>query len=403
MDNNFNYKPQPGDWELPEELKESMDPTAYAVLSETELEGVPVGVGFQASKDYARVFDLLESESDPTVILAEIEAVRTPWEQRYPGAAMWDRIHGHIAVQLAGNGHADAALGLLSTIVSPYEKLARVGDIADLETGVELDLDSMVESLMNTDDDAKRYGLTRALRDRMIDRALEPEMVDQLDQILMNTGVEANPMTGWIESRKIADPRIDWSFAEDIAGEDIWPETMPTFWKRYILLAVTEGLEQIGKGENSLDADDAIGIIDDFDKKYGDARVWDQLKVGFVIKSYAKNELENAMKIALSIKDNELIGSIAVTLAQRGHQESAMELAAINPNPKIAVELLLEIGWDDEEMGVRKIMQLVQDETLPAQRRIAMMETIRDRFTESNALDLAVKWQDMIDEVKESE
>src|SRR3990167_11439479 len=101
MSDDFGYKPQPGDWDLPDEVRESLDPVSLALLSEGELEGVPVGVGFQASNDYGEVLTLVESAADPSSIMAKIHEVRTPWEQRYPGAIMWDRIHGHLAVRLA--------------------------------------------------------------------------------------------------------------------------------------------------------------------------------------------------------------------------------------------------------------------------------------------------------------
>ena len=399
MSDDFGYKPQPGDWDLPDEVRESLDPVSLALLSEGELEGVPVGVGFQASNDYGEVLTLVESDADPSSIMAKIHEVRTPWEQRYPGAIMWDRIHGHLAVRLAERGHVQESLDLLATVVSPYEQVARIDDIAEMETARDLDVNLLLASLLPEDDDAKRHGLMRAMRDKMIDSASDHDTVAKLDQSLADAGIEEDPVTGWIESRKIANTRLDWSYAEYMAGIEGWPTEMPAIAKRFVLLTVTEIIDQIDKGEIQSDVNNAIGVLDDFEGHYEGAEVWDHLRAGVAARAFIKNQPESGMAMAFSVRDPELIGSIAVTLATTDQQDAAVELAARNPNPKLAVELLLDIEWVDEEAGASKLSELVQDETEPKERRIAMMQAVRDRFTEVNALDMAVKWQDMIDEL----
>ncbi len=399
MNGDFVYKPLPGDWELPPEAKEALGPVAYALLSEGELEGVPIGVGFQASKDYAALSEFMETESDPDLIVAKIKETRSPWEERYPGAAMWDRAHGYIALGLAQKGHLQEALDLISTIVSPYEKIARVGDLESCE-GV--DINAVIGSLMaDVEDDAKRSGLIRALRDHMIDKTTDPDMVNALDRLLVESGVETDAVVGWVESRKIAEPRLNWAYAEHIAHEDVWPPEMAAYWKRYVLLAITETIGQIDRGEIASDINGAIGILDDFESNFGDAKVWDQLRAGLAMRAFAKDQAESAMLISLSVRDPELIASLTVAVAEHGNQDAALELATSNPNPAVAVDLLLDVEWEDEDVGVSKLSQIVQDDTQPKERRITMMKAVRDRFTNINALDMAVKWQDMIDELKE--
>lgn len=393
-----DYRPAPGDWDLPPEAKETLGPLAYAILSEAELDGIPVGVCFQASKEYASILSRIEAGADSALIMAQIQEIRAPWEERYPAAGIWDRLHGLVATHLAHQGYVQEALGLIPTIVSPYEKIALIDGLEDVDG---IDFSEVVGRLMaGADDNTKRAGLARALRDHLIDRALDPEHVDTLDQFLATTEVEADPVTGWVQSRKIAKPRLDWAYAEHMAQQAIWPPKMSAYWKRYVLLAMTEVISQIDSGDIAPDTLDAIAILDHFEANFGTAEIWDQLRAGLALKGFAKAQAESAMLVSRSIKDPETLASLSVAVAQLGEQQAALDLVSSNPSPALAVHLLLDIEWTDPDAGVRRLSGIIEDVTEPKERRIAMMEAVRDRFIDISALDKAVEWQNMIDSLQ---
>jgi hypothetical protein len=399
MSGDFIYKPQPGDWDLPQELAGALDPVALALLSEGELEGIPVGVGFQASKAYAELSEVIETESDPAIIAERIATTRAPWEQRYPGAPMWDRIHRSIASELAERGHLHMAVELVASLTSPYEKIKGIKGICAAVDDTP-DISSLFGGLLQGADRETHIGLTRALRDDMISETGDPNVIETLDRTLAIAGVEDDPISGWIESRKIAEPDVDWSFAESLASQVTWPSDIPDIWKRYAMLVTIEAFGHIDRDPSSVDSADVIGIIADFETRFGDAEVWDQLKAAIAIRTSVRGQHETGVEIALSARSPQVIGSVVLALASNGHQEPALDLAARNPDPALAVELLLDVEWEYEDSGATKLSELVRDDSLPKARRVAMMEAVRDRFVAIDALSLAAKWQNMISDVE---
>ena len=398
MSGDFPYRPQPGDWYLPKELQSALDPVSFALLSEGEFEGIPIGVGFQASQAYAELSEVIETEPDPAVIAARIASTRAPWEQRYPGAPMWDRIHRHVASELAERGHFRMAVDLIASLTSPYEKIKGLKDICAVVDDAP-DSSVLFGVLLESADLEAHVGLTRALRDDMISELDDPDAIETLDRTLATAGVETDPITGWIESRKLAEPEVDWSFAESMADFDGWPTEIPDLGKRYALLVVTEALGHIERDPSSVNAADVVGIVAEFEARFGEAEVWDQLKAAIAIRSLVKGRQESGTEIALSVSP-QTIGSIVVALASGGHQEPALDLAARNPGPELAVDLLLNIEWKDPDSGVAKLSEFVADRSQPKAHRIAMMEAVRDRFFAIDALSFAADWQNMISDAE---
>ena len=405
MTDPSQYAPQPGDWDLPPEWDSLLDGVDRALVTEGELEGVPLPAMLQAVNDFTPAYEMVSAGATVEEIAELVDTVQDQWDERYPGAPMLDRSRFGVAMRLIDHGRADDAVEIANRLISPY---LLVDVISRLDEEVAEDFDtSVLFSKMQGDGGPERLlGISRAVRDNFIEGCVNRDQVAAFDEMLVNAGVEEDPISGWLASRRLAQPRRDWGTAEDfLSHSEYWTDDVDPFDRRVAALTLVDGVTALREAHDNLNTETTslVRIIDSFEDRFAEAEVWHQMRATLSLLAYAKEYPDLGQRIALSIRDSRYIVSVVLQLQQTEQEREAIELATHIPNARLAVTTLLDGGWTDELAGSTQLSEMLADRDSPVERRIALMETVRDITFDNGDIRRAEVWQGRIDDLREQE
>lgn len=407
----FRSQPKPGDWAIPPEFEEAwksgdgIDPVNLSILKEHEWDGVPIPFGFQSVKELTDNLERLETGESPTVIASEMIADFAEKQERYPDTGMWDRGRSMAVARFAEFGHYEEARQLLAAI---SDARVLMGTVMQLEEIIPAETASeWTGSILQDSEPERAIAIARAARDNLIENEPSSDLIDTFNTIIAGFSDEPDFdwVNDWIKSQREIRPNIDWSTAETLLKNDEVYGSMPMATRLFAHLIFVDTLKEIADDE--LDEGFVESTIRYYDNArdgiYADATIWEH-EMGNIAKALIKKGgSEAAVEIAGAIREPGLMARMVLEFVESDHEEEAIELATHNPDPKMSAELLLDVEYKDRDAATQKLAEVIQGDEYPVDKRIGVLEVIRDRMREMGQPDNAANYQRMIDEIQEEQ
>lgn len=378
-----------------------MGKTPFALLSEGEWEGVPVPLSFQTVEEGVGFMKRLDEGEDPAVVVPEALKNLQEKEDRYPDAPIWDRGRTLIADALVQAGHYDHALDVVWAIKRPRIVADLIGKIVDTAEDEAIS-EKIPQRVISESDTERQNGLIRAFRDRMIREDPGNPMIDDYNRLLAMRGIESDPVAGWAESQKEELPEVGWDMlVTTIKNDAVWADVSVS-QRQYVMLNFAEISKQIvDRRLESNDGEEIGKYFDVLEDPYPDAEIWGQLRGNLAVELLKIDEGDEAVKLAVSIRDSRLVGTVAMEFMKLDKEEEAIELASRIPDAKLAAEVLMHFGSENHDEAVRRLAAMMEDEDLDINRRIAFIEVIRDAMKRAGQTESVERYQDWIDRLNE--
>jgi hypothetical protein len=243
------------------------------------------------------------------------------------------------------------------------------------------------------------------MRDRIISQDHGEDQAEIFNDFLQREGAETDAIEGWAESQGSEYPSYDWrTIAETVRSDELWGDLTIYDRQRAMLMGINFAEAVEGDAERDMElADEFILYLNLMRWDHPDVQYWDVVCMQGAVGLARAGSLDSSLKLAKTIQDDEYKTAVGVDYVQQGHEEQAQELVMTMQNYHLMAELLLDTPWQDDDLGPRKLADLIADEDTPLEMRIGFMEFVRDRFIDNDLLSRAAEYQEQIDKLRGGE
>ena len=392
MVGEFRSKPQPGDWTLPEEVAAGLDPLAQAVLSEHEYNGMPIPFGFQFVINNGDLFGRVQSGDleAATAVRGQISEA----EERFPDSPGWDGLRYYVAELLLASGQQEEALATIWDIKEPHrliDALFKHAEATDAPPDILTDI-------LNLPDTDRKFGLLRAVRDRMIDDGdVEGDSFAIIADYILEEGAEADPVDGWAESQGSVYPEVDWPSTVAILRDESQWNGLPMPLRQHVAMTGLLINKSLADPEESITeaVDYLVQVIDYWREKHPNTPYWDNWAAISAVNTIQRDTVA-ATRLSDCIKDDRFKASVAMEYIPLDKAEEAMALILSMRKYSLAAQLLMFGPWTDAYAPLRQLQDVMINDSYPTEQRIGFIEFVRDQMIAQDNLAGAVKYDEML-------
>jgi hypothetical protein len=266
----------------------------------------------------------------------------------------------------------------------------------------------LARQIVQLDDAERRAAMLQALRDRAIETNPLSGHVAGLNQILKAGDIETDHVRGWIESQRPVHPSWDWDVvAETLPVRHFWEDT-PMALRQHVMWHYCQIHEEIMRRQIP-DNDDneawlrsVIFPMNAWEDAFPDAIIFGVLRgltSGYLLRDYPSL----AVRVANSIRDPEVGAGVVGEFIDAGREAEAIEVAAELADPRLVVEVLTSVDWQDEAAPLRRLSEIITSDTHPLQRRIGVLEMVIERLKLTGQTEAVMRFETALSELRQHE
>jgi hypothetical protein len=395
-------QPKPSDWLIPPEVIGQLEADQVTALSEREWDGVPAPLLLTFGLELAdRAVAFGDSERVAGAVSA-IEGRIAEEQARYPESSVWDGVRGSVITKLLDAGHGEAAFDFAWTIHNPRVAAVKMVEIDNASRGAFGS--RLAERVVLQEDPARRAAMLQALRDLVIETDPLSRSLQTFNRFLEVTGIETDHISGWIDSQRQMHPDWDWEVVANGIGHEPFWVGMPMGMRQNVMWHYCQVYEEIARRQIPPDRQDVwlqsvIPALDVLEDVFPEAPIFGHIRANlsdFLLKDYPGL----AVEMASSIRSPDVGASVVMKFVDAGKETEAIEVAMDLRDPKLVVEVLAGLDWQDEEAPLRRLGELISSNRYPKAKRIAVLTALVEWMEVVGETESVVQFQAKLDELR---
>jgi hypothetical protein len=265
----------------------------------------------------------------PPELITEIGAVFTEWEERFPGAPLWDSMRTNMATRLYGETHLEAATEMIHGMRYPHNQAGALLDVtAKHPDAYEALFSGVIRQYQKDPDATRRTRFVQAVLDQAIDSSPEHPSIEQYEEMLRSQNPAYDPVQGWIDSQREAVPDMPWDNMSAGLNDPRWANT-PMRWRMQMVKKTYFTSRRLGTDVSTEQVLGVITTLDQYAERFPDASMWDAYKADFSRQLMEAGNPAFAFDFARSIQDLAYQYGVAESFMIKGYREESGELRAI--------------------------------------------------------------------------
>lgn len=269
----------------------------------------------------------LTPESPPE-LFAEIGTIFSEWEERFPGAPLWDRMRTNMAMRMYDETHVRAATELIHGMRSAHNQADTVVVISLQHPDDDELLSGLVRQFQQDPDNTRHRRFLQAAHDRIIDANPDSPEVDGYEEILRSQDPAYDPVQSWIDSQREAAPAMPWDGAHSALNDPRWEDT-PMPWRMHMVKSAYHTSRHLGAEVSTELIMSINSVLDYYADRFPDIVMWDHYRVQFGAQLVEAGDPAFAFDFARSIRDVVHQHWMAEIFMAKGYREESTELWTI--------------------------------------------------------------------------
>jgi len=305
--------------------------TLFGLVELTRYDGGYTMPGITSVLCIARADMLLEqvTPTSPPELFTEIDASLAEWEERFPGARLWDRMRSNMAVRMYDETHAEAATKMIHAMRSPHNQVTTLAAIGIQHPDTYDELFSGIMRQYQKDPDTTRLvRFLQAALDQVIEADPDHPAIGKYEKLLRSQDPAYDPVKGWIDSQREATPDMPSGKASSTLNDPRWKDT-PMPWRMHMVKSAHYANKYLEAEVSTELVAGIIGVLDHYADRFPDTVMWDSYRVFFGGQLLDAGDPAFAFDFARSIRDIVHQHWMAEIFMSKGYTGECAELWGI--------------------------------------------------------------------------